>query len=230
MQFDNPSTLYYYLFEPNLEVDLEDDQSFQQPKTDIARALCLCLMGSLALPRGQGWRNDAMRQLHVWETDFEYILVQISVEELHQTPPGSEYLPSSPLGSPTTENHRPCTRSQTGCAPQETTRRSGSTDSSDSDPSQAASARKRNFSEITSSPPTQRSSRQRSTRNDQRGQCQHHTAKFCTQRCLLGLQESGMLDDHCTEGIRDRILDPFLLELGYLLHARDYYLVKSIDR
>lgn len=39
-----------------------------------------------------------------------------------------------------------------------------------------------------------------------------------------------MLDDHCTEGIRDRILDPFLLELGYLLHARDYYLVKSIDR
>ena len=29
--YDNPSTLLYYLCEPNLDMDMEDDRNFQQP-------------------------------------------------------------------------------------------------------------------------------------------------------------------------------------------------------
>lgn len=57
--YANPSTLLYYLCEPNLDVNMEDDQSFQQPKTTIARVLCLCLMSFRSHPRDQEWRNAA---------------------------------------------------------------------------------------------------------------------------------------------------------------------------
>ena len=42
--YDDPATLYYYLCEPNSEVNPEDDLSFLRPTTAIARVLCLCLM------------------------------------------------------------------------------------------------------------------------------------------------------------------------------------------
>ncbi|CEL11916.1 hypothetical protein ASPCAL15010 [Aspergillus calidoustus] len=35
--YDDPSTLFYYPCEPNMDVRVEDDQSFQQPNTAIAR-------------------------------------------------------------------------------------------------------------------------------------------------------------------------------------------------
>ena len=68
--YDNPSTLLYYLCEPNLDVNVEDDQSFQQPKTTIARVLCLCLMSFRSHPRDQEWRNAARARLHVWKTSL----------------------------------------------------------------------------------------------------------------------------------------------------------------
>ncbi|CAG8899420.1 unnamed protein product [Penicillium egyptiacum] len=40
---DDPSTLYYFLYDPNSEVDAEVEDSFQQPKTSVARTLCPCL-------------------------------------------------------------------------------------------------------------------------------------------------------------------------------------------
>lgn len=39
--------------------------------------------------------------------------------------------------------------------------------------------------------------RQRETRNNQGSQSRRHDAQFCTQRCLLGLQNGGILDDFC---------------------------------
>ena len=37
--YNNPSTLYYYLFELNLDVDTDNNQDFQQPKTAITRSI-----------------------------------------------------------------------------------------------------------------------------------------------------------------------------------------------
>lgn len=38
--YEDPGTLYYHLCEPNEEVNSEDEQSFLQPATAIARVLC----------------------------------------------------------------------------------------------------------------------------------------------------------------------------------------------
>ncbi|KAK9321512.1 hypothetical protein V1517DRAFT_326102 [Lipomyces orientalis] len=116
--------------------------------------------------RTQRWRNRAIRQLHTCQMNFEYAWGQIPEDERPQTPPSSEsqdseFVVSSFSESPQTDYRRPNTRSQTGCRPQETMHRSESMDSSDSDPSQASSGRKRPLNPI--------------------------TLKFCTQRCLLSL-------------------------------------------
>ncbi|EDN04030.1 conserved hypothetical protein [Histoplasma mississippiense (nom. inval.)] len=69
-------------------------------------------------------------------------------------------------------------------------------DSSDSDSNQAAHGRKRGFSQVMSSPPSQRSSARPVGSRPLSGQSQH-TACYCTQRCLLGLQQGGELDHQC---------------------------------
>ncbi|GIK05139.1 hypothetical protein Aspvir_009241 [Aspergillus viridinutans] len=205
--YDDPSTLDFYLCEPNMDVCADDDSTFQQPRTAIGRVLCICLMSFSSTPRSQEWRNAAQAKLHVWKTNFEYTRSQIPEEELRQTPPrseytsseytGSEYLPSSsPVRTSPGRGRRVPTRSQVNCAPPDTARRSELMDSSDSD-SQAAPGRKRGFSEVTSSPPIQRLTRQNHTQNCQDYGSRQHANMFCTQRCLLGLQQGGLLDDRC---------------------------------
>ncbi|KAK9358014.1 hypothetical protein V1504DRAFT_365678, partial [Lipomyces starkeyi] len=199
---DDPSTLYYCLCEPNREVGLADVQSLKQPRTAVSRVLCLCLMSLRSRPRKQRWRNRAIRQLHTWKMDFDYAWAQIPEDERHQTPPSlesqvSEYLASSLSESPQPGYRGPNTRSQTGCRPQETMHSSESMDSSDSDSNQATSGRKRPLNPVTSLPPSQRHSRQIRSQSDRIGRRKHHTAEFCTQRCLLSLQQGGMLDSRC---------------------------------
>ncbi|KAK2794471.1 hypothetical protein FQN50_009903 [Emmonsiellopsis sp. PD_5] len=206
--YDEPSTLYYHLCEPNMEIDLNDDQSFEQPLTAIARVLCLCLMSFGAPVRNQAWRNEAQKQLPVWKTSFNHTRSQIPERELRQNPPSSEYSPSvssgrtvseylpssSPVESPTQQRRIP-TRSRAQCAPNTVVHE----DSPDSDMDSAPSGRKRGFSQVTlspSSPSVQRSARQTGGQQDGRGRYQHN-AQFCTQRCLLGLQRGGTLDDRC---------------------------------
>lgn len=209
--YDDPSTLYYFLCDPNREVDGGIEQDFQDLKTSIARVLCLCLMAFRSPVRDQEWRNVARSQLPLWTTSFDHTRSQIPKEELQQIPPhsdstnseyvspepSSDYQPSSPpLESPTAEGRRVPTRSQASCAPSDVRHRTQSPDSSGSDSNQAA-GRKRGFSQVTSSPSAQRAARQRETGNNQGGQSRRHDAQFCTQRCLLGLQTGGILDDCC---------------------------------
>lgn len=55
--YDDPSTLYYYLFEPNMDVNPDDSDAFLRPKTAISRVLCLCLMSFSSQIRSQTWRK-----------------------------------------------------------------------------------------------------------------------------------------------------------------------------
>ncbi|KAL4749043.1 hypothetical protein BDW72DRAFT_205080 [Aspergillus terricola var. indicus] len=59
--------------------------------------------------------------------------------------------------------------------------------------------RKRGFSQVTSSPSSARKSARlaESLHTQSGGQVRQHTAQFCTQRCLLGLQQGRQLDDNC---------------------------------
>ncbi|KAK9384366.1 hypothetical protein V1515DRAFT_618117 [Lipomyces mesembrius] len=181
---DDSSTLYYCLCEPNSEAGLADDQGLKQPRTAVP--------GLRSRTRKQRWRNRAIRQLHTWKTDFDYAWAQIPEDERHQTPSSSEsqvseYLASSLSESALPDDRRPKTRSQTGCRPQETMH----------NPNQASSGWKRPLNLITSLTPSQQHSRQIGSQSDRVGRRQHRTATFCTQRCLLSLQQGGMLDSRC---------------------------------
>jgi serine/threonine protein kinase len=64
--------------------------------------------------------------------------------------------------------------------------------------------RKRGFSQVTSSPSAQRAARRSDTGNNQDNRSRHRDAQFCTQRCLLGLQSGGALDDRCPNAMLHR--------------------------
>lgn len=202
--YDDPSTLYYFFCDPNSE------QSLQEPKTSIARVLCLCLMAFHSPVRDQEWRNTVQSRLHLWTTSFDHARSQIPKEVLQQISPhsdstnseyvspesSSDYQPSSPpLESPTAGRRVP-TRSQARCAPSDIRHRTQSPDSSGSDSNQAM-GRKRGFSQVTSSPSAQRADRQSEAAKDQGSHSKHHDAQFCTQRCLSGLQTGSILDECC---------------------------------
>ncbi|THC89327.1 hypothetical protein EYZ11_011230 [Aspergillus tanneri] len=244
---DDPNTLYYFFCDPNSEVNPEVEDSFQLLKTSVARVLCLCLMAFRSPPRGQEWRNSARPELPLWKTNFDHTRSQIPKAELQQTllqsdstnpeypspESGSAYEPtSSPPDSPIAAARRVPTRSQASCAPESAQNRSQSPDSSGSDSSQAT-GRKRGFSQVTSSPSAQRAARQRDTGNNQSNLSRYRDAQFCTQRCLLGLQSGGVLDNCCPNVMlhrrsKDDLKHPITSEdLVHLLKAQ---LDENIDR
>ena len=159
---DDPSTLYYLLCDPNSEVNAEVEDSFQRPKTSVARTLCLCLMAFRSLARGQEWRNSVRPGIPIWKTSFDHTRSRIPTAELQQTflhsdstvleytspDSGSAYEPSSsPPHSPRSAARRLSTRSPASCAPLGAQHRSQSPDSSGSDSNEATS-RKRGFTKL----------------------------------------------------------------------------------
>lgn len=155
-----PDTLLYFLCEPNMEP--QDDLNYRQPTTAITRILCLALMSCQSHVRDDAWRKQAKSKLHTWATSFALIRSQIPEMELQETPSGSEYTgsayepSSSPLQSPTPQAR---TQVESGCAPSRNINHPPDS-GSDSDSSQGAPEprRKRNLSQVTSSPPQQLSS------------------------------------------------------------------------
>lgn len=208
---DDPSTLYYSFCDPHTEVDIENRHTFQQPLTSLARVLCICLMSLRSPLRDQGWRNDAISKLHTWTTGFEHTRSQIPKQELKQTPPApgstentqksvessSSYQQSSPDSeSSLAETRRVPNRSQEISASMDVQHR---TEPPDSNTNHGLPESERGYSQIDSSPsPTaQQPAHQQDTRNNQSSRRPQHNAKFCTQRCLLGLQQGDILDSSC---------------------------------
>ncbi|KAL1976106.1 hypothetical protein VTN31DRAFT_2388 [Thermomyces dupontii] len=208
---DEPGTLYFYRSEPNMDMVQGDSGVTDIERTAIARVLCFCLMCLQTKVRDNGVRAEMMTGRQKWVVSFDRERAQIPREELAQTPPdseysipddsGSEFLPSSPPSECVAEGRRIPTRSMTNsCRSPEESSRPPHADSSDSDDVPAAQGRKRGFSQVTSSPTSERGSSTRSagsSTGQQRGQDQRHAAHFCTQRCLLGLRQGGRLDDAC---------------------------------
>ncbi|KAK6811512.1 hypothetical protein RU639_012656 [Aspergillus parasiticus] len=149
------------------------------------------------------WRNAAKDELPKWHSILDSDRSQIVVVDLplddassdlaspEQTT--SEYLTSS---SPVTSGPRVTTRAAASCAPPSDAYHQESSSDSETDPT-ASGRRKRGFSQVTSSPPTQRSAPRADRQGNQSGQTRSHETPFCTQRCLLGLQQGGALDPAC---------------------------------
>ena len=198
---DDPATLYYRLCDPIREIGA-GDLNILEPKTAIARRLCLCLMSYRHSMRSQDWRNAARKCLPLWQTNFEQIRSEMPEDDLaheslhsdgaepHHVSPGvsSEYQPSSPSTESPTAGRRVHTRSQGACTPSVTRHRTNSPDSSGSDQNPATSGRKRSFSQVKSSPSTQPVPRQRSDQRNPSSYDRHHRAGFC--KSSPGLQRA----------------------------------------
>uniref|UniRef100_A0A093UUL1 Serine/threonine-protein kinase D n=1 Tax=Talaromyces marneffei PM1 TaxID=1077442 RepID=A0A093UUL1_TALMA len=200
----DPDTLEYYLAEPNLDVqamrDKGDNAWMTTPVTAVGRLLTLCLMSLQSPVRSQRWRNEVIPRLHQWEVDFEYILSQIPDDEMHSSPPGSEYLPSSPLVSSSKKS-----RERLGCRPDEVqdSRSSDEPDSDDAPQDPNLKGRKRALT-LSSPPQRQHRSGQQYRRDDRSSQ---ESMDFCTQGCLLSLKKGGRLDENCPNVARHRKAD-----------------------
>jgi len=197
---EDPTTLYYRLCVPNEDAQSMTGGAFSQPITAVGRLLCLSLMSCTVPLRNNAWRNRAKHMVHVWETNFEHTRSQIPDEQLNQTPPGSEYVPSSPIESPEQGGRRRKTRSHPACTPSPSAvELNESSDSSDAE-SRAAVPRqkhKRNYSQVASSPPQPRDQGSMSSRQAGGQQKRHEASQFCTQKCLLGLKHDLPLDNAC---------------------------------
>jgi hypothetical protein len=194
----DPTTLYYYLCVPNKDIPADGEQCLEQPLTAIGRLLCLCLMSCATPLRSNAWRNRVQNSVHVWQTDFEHTRSQIPNEQLQETPPGSEYVPSSPPVSAYGGVRRRSTRLNPGCTPPGVNSdHNDSSDHSDSDLDTAEPHRKRNHSAVASSPPQPQVRSSRPFQSGEEGQTRQTAPNFCTQRCLSGLQRGGLLDQAC---------------------------------
>ncbi|PYI30276.1 hypothetical protein BP00DRAFT_437024 [Aspergillus indologenus CBS 114.80] len=90
---EDPTTLHYYVADPNKDVtpELDHGLGFRYPYTAIGNRLALTLLAHSLPQRPQVWRNNAIKQLSKWEVDFEEVLRLIPESERKQTPPGSTY-------------------------------------------------------------------------------------------------------------------------------------------
>ncbi|KAL2823332.1 hypothetical protein BDW59DRAFT_173501 [Aspergillus cavernicola] len=242
---DDPNTLYYFFCDPNSEVDPAVNNISQLSRTSVARTLCLCLLAFRSPQRSQDWRDSTRDVLELWTTSFNHTYSQIFKAEKQQatsqsdvtTPefpsPDSGSLfepPSSSPDLPIVGGRQVAAKFQGSCAPG-AQRRSRSPDSSGSDTNRTT-GRKRNFSQVASSPSARRAAHQHQTSNNQGSQSRRRDAQFCTQRCLLGLQTRGILDDCCPNVMLHRQNNNHLhhpTTSEGLVHSLKALLDKSID-
>lgn len=232
---EDPTTLYYRLCVPNEDVRSMSEGSSLQPVTAVARLLCLGLMSCATSLRSNAWRNRAKGMVHVWATNFEHARAQIPDDQLKQTPPGSEYVPSSPIEPPEEGDRRRNTRLHPACTPSPSAvERNESSDSSDAE-SRAAAPRqkhKRNYSQVASSPPQPRDQGSMSSRQARGQQKKHEASQFCTQRCLLGLKHDLPLDNACpnvSNHRRGQEIDKHLVTTLEMVHNLKQQLDKDVD-
>jgi hypothetical protein len=240
--YDDPTTLYYDLGDPGMFGNTGVGRLGRSPMTRIERTLCLCLMSFRTFLRDQAWRNAAKDNLPKWRTSYDSDRSQIVVVELprnlnvddassefaspEQTT--SDYLPSS---SPVTTGPRVTTRAAASCGPPIDPSHHESSSDSEADPT-ASAGRKRGFSQVTSSPPTQRFAPRADRQGSQSGKSRSHDAPYCTQKCLLGLQQGGAFDPECPNTklhMLDRREDRHLISAADLVKKLKAQLDQDLD-
>ncbi|KAJ5549778.1 hypothetical protein N7461_004476 [Penicillium sp. DV-2018c] len=182
--YDDPTTLYYHLGDPGIS-GIEGVAGPGIPRTRVERTLCLCLMSFRAPLRDQAWRNAARRRLKRWDTNFNRDGSQVVAVDLPPdddssdlTNPEQMTSESFPSSSPVPSRPPVTTQAAASCAPPSDSFHPVS--SSDEAGTNSTAGQKRWYSQ-----------------GNKSGQSRSHDAPYCTQKCLLGLQQGGALDPQC---------------------------------
>jgi len=198
---DDPRTVYYFLSVPQGDVGgttgwaSDSDGENRLHLTAVGQVLAFTLQALKTPPRDQNWRTNAAAQLEKWQVVYDDLLDTIPTDNV----PSSEYRPPKPdeneflRMSPIRLRPRVASSSSPDCHPPQ-----GQSQSSDDefDPKTPSRA-----SQPTSLPPSQplsqalspagRVSSDRDSYHEGRG------GQYCTQKCLQGLVEGGLLDKMC---------------------------------
>ncbi|KAH7010964.1 hypothetical protein B0J12DRAFT_690969 [Macrophomina phaseolina] len=204
---DDPTTVYYYLSVPN--VDVQDDDESRLHRTAVAQVSTFVLRALAAEPPPQEW-HQAASALDRWAVEYTDVLKKIPETERKTTRETFSYQPSRWIPS---VRSRIRTRSQ--CLPiddRARVQRNNDGDSGDGDDS---------GNSMPPTPTPQRTARSRSCQSSSRQQGKRgitadrstnqagmraakSTTKprvedrpYCTHDCLLGLMRGGPLDQHC---------------------------------
>lgn len=189
---DDPTTVYYHLAEPKMDVGETGELGFRYPFTAVARMLGFGLMALPSRVRDQAWRNRASQLLYHWSGDFEDIIYQIPADERRATPPASVYKPPTypvhPRSPYLLRTRLPTLSFDTGPAV------SFMSENSSSDGS---------FSNLhgdasTIETPSRAVSNTKRMRTSTQGNSgRGTTSEYCTQKCLLSLKRRRALDLAC---------------------------------
>ncbi|KAF1970566.1 hypothetical protein BU23DRAFT_582080 [Bimuria novae-zelandiae CBS 107.79] len=195
---DDPRTVHYFLSVPKGDVGgatgwaPDSDGPNRLHLTAVGQMLAFTLQALKTPPRSHQWRVEAASQLNSWEIVYEDLLDAIPEEDA----PSSEYRPPRHDGflrmSPVQLRRRYAPISSPSCArPQDQHAASDEEPDSDTPSRRRPSPQGLSRAQATSSS----SSPSQSSRRGRSGQ-------YCTQNCLLGLVNGGLLDMSCPN-VRD---------------------------
>jgi hypothetical protein len=192
---DQSDTVYYHLSDPTAEVAeatrLDEDYLSW---TAVSQVLAFCLMAFQSQPHDQAWRREAMLNKYRWVVDDAAILRGISETERKRTPPGSAFIPRTyraNLRSPIMTRSRKA-QSAYSCNtnPNEAGSRGDSPPESGEEEHPTPTRRGGKLK--------QSSPRRAARRNGGKSSQEHcQTRAYCTQICLRGLRDGGLLDYGC---------------------------------
>jgi len=196
---DDPSTVYYFLSVPKGDVGAttgwapDSAGANRLHLTAVGQMLAFTLQALKTPPRGQKWRLDAAAQLKSWEVVYDDLLDIIrpgipTPSSEYQPPQDDEFIRMSPVQL----RHRllqaspSCKQPRNQCGTSDEEEPDPDTPSRPSQHTSRARVRTRARTQATDSRPSGRSSR--------RGA---QDSQYCTQNCLRGLVEGGLLDRSC---------------------------------
>ena len=212
----NPKTVYYFLSVPKGDVgettrwapDLDGGNRLHL--TAVGQMLAFTLQALKTPPRNQNWRTNAVAQLKSWEVIYDDLLDTIPVHDAplseYREPRQNDFLRMSPVQL----RPRATLTSSPRCHPSQD-RSESSDDEFDPNTLSRPSQRSPPQPLPQTLDPASRSSGRNSRHRGKGGQ-------YCTQKCLLGLVEGGLLDKTCPNvrdhgGSHHRINQPTFLNL-----------------
>ncbi|GBF62044.1 hypothetical protein TMEN_4568 [Trichophyton mentagrophytes] len=198
---DEPGTLYYRLSVPETDVnqESEDDHENRLRKTAVGQVLAFTLRAIRTNPHDQKWKDWAISQLKVWViTEGDLYLPTSEEDEKQDEQPPTPYRPSK-SAQMVIRNTSVRTRSRSSrstCKPTSSQQNSSGEDDKDdeSDHDSPSQRPRRSANVMVVIPPPQPPISDSSYTGPV---CRDGVRRYCTQKCLLGLLNGGLLDKTC---------------------------------
>ncbi|RYN15486.1 hypothetical protein AA0114_g12966 [Alternaria tenuissima] len=204
---DDPRTVHYFLSVPKGDVGettgwtAGSEGANRLHLTAVGQMLAFTLQALKTPPRSQRWRTKAAAQLHSWEVVYDELLDAIpegtTQSSEYQPPEDNSFLRMSPVqlrGGRAKHSSPSCRQAEQ--------RHEASDDEPESEPDPDTPSRQlslsQHFSRAQKTRASPSSGRERERRRGQGAE----DDQYCTQECLRGLAEGGVLD-RCCPNMRD---------------------------